>query len=223
MRTGNYRSARLSKTPCREYDKGLKCEYNGKIARNRQKSVVYFAPKTAFLRFMVWERAMQAFESAEVCEMLNWSAATWMHTLWQATVKRIISRKKSSFVIFDLTDLGKRKDADVKELEVLIGQLDPLNTVLSLNENESLQLSARLGCGILIHEIGYAAFARPCNSGLRPCPVVKRPLLSTGAGDHFSSAFCFAWMQRATIESALDFANAADGAFMTFEKHPSRS
>ena len=182
----------------------------------------------------LWQRAMRGFNAADLCAIVNWSAATWMHTLWESVADHITSRNKLPYVFLDLADLEKRTSSDVNKLVELIGRFDPAGTVLGLNEKESVQLStrlvcaphslaARLGCGVLIHSLGYSELNSTRNIIRRQCPVVQKPLMTTGAGDHFNAAFCFAMMHKVPAETALDFANAVAGCFVKTGQSPDRA
>ena len=66
------------------------------------------------------------------------------------------------------------------------------------------------------HSESLTAFKNGTKSGLarEPCVLNRQPNISTGAGDHFNAAYCFATLAALSPTEKLRFANAYSGAYI---------
>jgi sugar/nucleoside kinase (ribokinase family) len=118
-------------------------------------------------------------------------------------------------LFFDLADPEKRTRRDILHALELIGQFEKyFNVILGLNEKEAHEIgevhglrpktdhpdslaelgtamAAKLNIGTLvIHPVSCALAVSAGKADLVDGPYVAKPLITTGAGDHFNSGFC---------------------------------
>jgi sugar/nucleoside kinase (ribokinase family) len=118
-------------------------------------------------------------------------------------------------IFFDLADPEKRTREDILRALELIGKFEQhFNVILGLNEKEAyevgevldirppdatpealaefcLKIAARLKCGTLVvHPVTYALAISNGKVDMVEGPFTGKPLITTGAGDHFNSGFC---------------------------------
>lgn len=170
------------------------------------------------------------FGTADLIALVNWSELDFAHSLWTETFDRAIAptpRDKSRFAFFDLCDCARRSPDELDAVLRLIGRFAQRRTaILSLNENEALLCGQRLLGGtyaldaiaeglrvaygvdeILIHTVRESLLVSARGLTRVPTIYVEHPVISTGAGDHFNGASCFAVLQGWDDASRVGFAN----------------
>jgi sugar/nucleoside kinase (ribokinase family) len=140
-----------------------------------------------------------------------------MSDIWASLLKELCPglsgpRRK---IFFDLADPEKRTPQDItKALELIAGFQPYFDVILGLNEKEASEISAVMGlthrphtpeglsetaCEInsrlhlstlVVHPVAFAVAVSDGNASVVSGPVVAKPLITTGAGDHFNSGFC---------------------------------
>lgn len=148
---------------------------------------------------------------------VNWTMLTYMNEIWSATLREICPKftgpRRTLF--FDLADPEKRTPDNIaKALELIIAFEKYFDVILGLNESESSQIGkaldlntsdhspdglANLGQEILrcvpigtlvIHPTHYAIAISKDGAAIAEGPFTPKPLITTGAGDHFNAGFC---------------------------------
>jgi sugar/nucleoside kinase (ribokinase family) len=141
----------------------------------------------------------------------------YMSQVWEAILKEICPSMKSSrrTIFFDLADPEKRTREDILHALDLIGQFEKyFNVILGLNEKEageigqvfglkpqgsapddlakfSQEIAAHLKVGTLVvHPVSYALAVTRGKVDVVEGFFTPKPLITTGAGDHFNSGFC---------------------------------
>ena len=168
------------------------------------------------------------FSSSDLVGFVNWTMLSGMSDIWAAIQKEICPsltgpRRK---IFFDLADPEKRPKADIEQaLQLIAGFEKYFDVILGLNEKEAHEVGAVLGINtsdqspeglskvaaaiqqhlaintLVVHPVAYALAVSAGKVSLVEGPFVAKPLITTGAGDHFNSGFC--------LGKLLGLANAA--------------
>lgn len=163
------------------------------------------------------DRFEARFNSADLVGFVNWTMVHHMSDLWEALQRELCPRLtgRRRFLFIDLADPAKRSEADIQHaLQLITGFEDYFNVILGLNEREAVAIGEVLHLSPPSHTPeGLSALARAINERLRintvmihpvayaladsagavsrvEGPFCARPLISTGAGDHFNAGFC---------------------------------
>jgi sugar/nucleoside kinase (ribokinase family) len=163
------------------------------------------------------DRFAEKFGSADLVGFVNWTMLPYMSQLWESILKDVCPSLKPPrrTIFFDLCDPEKRTREDLLHALDLIGRFEKhFNVILGLNEKEAhevggvlglkvkdatpaalsdygLKIAAKLQSGTLvIHPTAYALVISGGKLDLVDGPYTAKPLITTGAGDHFNSGFC---------------------------------
>jgi sugar/nucleoside kinase (ribokinase family) len=163
------------------------------------------------------DRFADKFGGANLVGFVNWTMLPYMSDLWESILKEICPAMKGPrrILFFDLADPEKRTREDILRALDLIGRFEEyFDVILGLNEKEAheagevfglkpaaatpealaelgLLLAERLNAGTLvIHPVSYALAIHQGEVALVQGPFTPKPLITTGAGDHFNSGFC---------------------------------
>lgn len=195
---------------------------------------VFFAPEytleePAFETFA--NRAgKQALQEANLLALVNWSELSYAHALWQGTLETCVAphpANRANYAFFDLADSTRKPANEIEDVLKLIGQFSAKRTtILSLNENEALVAGqAALGGAnqlegiaaglrqtygideILIHTLHCSILCTGRGLANLPVQTLQKPRISTGAGDNFNAASCYAALAGWGDEERLRFAN----------------
>jgi sugar/nucleoside kinase (ribokinase family) len=165
------------------------------------------------------DRFLQNFASADLVGFVNWTMVPYMSELWEALLAECQPAAGSPRrrIFFDLADPEKRTPADITRALGLIQQFDKcFDVILGLNEKEAYEIGQVLGLDtsdrsreglaaltvaiqkrtsigtLVVHPVTFALAAAGGTVSLVDGPYVEKPLITTGAGDHFNSGFCLA-------------------------------
>ena len=159
----------------------------------------------------------EKFGASDLVGFVNWTMIPYMSRLWESLLEEICpsmqGRRRAIF--FDLADPEKRTPKDILHALDLIGRFEQyFDVILGLNEKEaheigevfglrpsdstpeallefSLVLAKYLKAGTLvIHPVSYALAVSQGKAVMMQGPFTPKPLITTGAGDHFNSGFC---------------------------------
>jgi sugar/nucleoside kinase (ribokinase family) len=157
------------------------------------------------------------FGGADLVGFVNWTMVPYMSQVWESILKEICPGMKGPrrALFFDLADPEKRTREDILHALDLIGRFeDYFDVILGLNEKEAheigevfglkpagtapealtefaLLVAKRLKAGTLvIHPVSYAVAVSQGKAVMAEGPFTAKPLITTGAGDHFNSGFC---------------------------------
>jgi sugar/nucleoside kinase (ribokinase family) len=148
---------------------------------------------------------------------------------------------------FDLCDPEKRSAHDlVAALTVISGYEKHGSVTLGLNFKEAQQVHASLGLGVLedeeetdlraaasairaklalgcvvVHPRKSAACATPGGDWWVPGPYCEKPLITTGAGDHFNAGFTTGQLLGLTPQSCLTLGVSTSGHYVRSAHSPS--
>lgn len=173
-------------------------------------------------------RAPALFEGADLIALVNWSELSFSHNLWRHALETLDSTDKTRFAFFDLCDVSRKTAEQIDAVLRLIGGFAEKRTaVLSLNENEALTVSAavlnsvgeiedianalrgKYGIDeVLIHTLRDSLLLTARGVTRLATDFVEEPKISTGAGDNFNAASCFAAVMGMEDGDRVAFANA---------------
>ena len=187
-----------------------------------------------------------AFAEADLVGLQNWTMLPHMSDIWQHVLAEICPKLKARHTFFfDLADPEKRDAKDIRHALELITQFQKhFDVYLGLNEKESFEIGEVLGyqgahegeaavkavaqfvfekmkvAGIVVHPRAYAVAASATGVVKATGPFVERPLISTGAGDHFNAGFCLGKLIGADNEIALQLGVGTSGYYVRTAKSP---
>ena len=163
------------------------------------------------------DRFEAAFNRSTLVSFVNWTMIPFMSDIWQSLLTEFCPRLSGPRrrIFFDLADPQKRPVEDIRGAMKLMGQFQQyFDVTLGLNEKESCEIGevmglecddrtpeglARMGKAIyanlkidslVIHPVTYAFAIRGGDMAMVSGPRITKPLITTGAGDHFNSGFC---------------------------------
>ncbi len=194
------------------------------------------------------EKFAANFGSADLVGFVNWTMLPYMSDLWAALLREVCPGMKGRrrLLFFDLADPEKRTRQDILRALDLIGQFEKyFNVILGLNEKEAheiggvfglrpktaepeslaelgLEVAAKLNIGTLvIHPVACALAISGGKVDLVDGPYVAKPLITTGAGDHFNSGFCLGKLLGLGNAMSLLTGVAASGYYVRTGQSPS--
>ncbi len=157
------------------------------------------------------------FTGADLVGFVNWTMLTHMGEIWEATLKEICPAIKGNrrVMFFDLADPEKRKPDDIRQALKTIAEFGKyFDVILGLNEKEGYEIGDVLGLDtrdhsadglgklaveinrrvpvgtLVIHPVSYALAVSQGVVSIVEGPFTPKPVITTGAGDHFNSGFC---------------------------------
>ena len=169
------------------------------------------------------DRFATKFADSDLVAFVNWTMIPYMSDVWDALLQSLCPdlagpRRK---IFFDLADPEKRNPNDIARALALIVQFEKyFDVILGLNEKESEEIREVLGLAkkphtadglstlareilthlpistLVIHPVSYALAVNEDVVDVVEGPYVPKPIITTGAGDHFNSGFCLGKLLR---------------------------
>jgi hypothetical protein len=163
------------------------------------------------------ERFTSRFGVADLVGFVNWTMLPYMSDIWESLLEKVCPCMAADkrIIFFDLADPEKRTRADIHRALDLIGKFEKyFNVILGLNEKEAHEIGAVFGLKpktaspeslaelakgiaaklpistLVVHPTQYALAVSKGQVSLAQGPYTAKPLITTGAGDHFNSGFC---------------------------------
>jgi hypothetical protein len=163
------------------------------------------------------DKFIENFSMADLVGFVNWTMIPYMSDLWASLLEEFCPsptamRRK---IFFDLADPEKRTSKDIlRALELIACFERYFEVILGLNEKEAYEIGEVLGLdtgkhtreglsrlaveiqtripisSLVVHPVMFALAVSRNSVSLVDGPFVERPLITTGAGDHFNSGFC---------------------------------
>jgi sugar/nucleoside kinase (ribokinase family) len=195
------------------------------------------------------EKFTEAISRSNLVGLQNWTMIPFMSDIWQHVLDEIcpsLPPRAGRLIFFDLADPQKREPHDIAGALKLIAKFQRhFETFLGLNEKESFLIGGVLGydrphqgeeavrqiaqfihdvlqiSGVIVHPRSYAVAASKGGVTLAHGPFTPKPLISTGAGDHFNAGFCLGKLMSADNDLALQLGVGASGYYVRTGKSPS--
>jgi hypothetical protein len=193
------------------------------------------------------EKFVAKFSSSDLVGFVNWTMLTYMSDIWSAVLAEVCPKlqgpRRKLFV--DLADPEKRTAEDIsRALKLIVEFQKYFDVILGLNEKEGYEIAHNLGlkpgasspetlrqlCAdihqrvkvdtILVHPTAYALASGPDGVTLVEGPFTPKPLITTGAGDHFNSGFCLGKMLGLPTAQCLLTGVSTSGFYVRTAKSP---
>jgi sugar/nucleoside kinase (ribokinase family) len=153
---------------------------------------------------------------ASLVGFVNWTMLPYMSDIWEAMQREVCPKLNGPrrWMFFDLADPEKRPIAERERALKLIASFQKhFDCILGLNEKEAFEVGEVLGFGnydhgraglqaltaairkhvpvdtIVVHPTRHALACSGATVDDVDGPFVSKPLITTGAGDHFNSGF----------------------------------
>jgi sugar/nucleoside kinase (ribokinase family) len=164
------------------------------------------------------DRFIDRFLGAHLVAFVNWTMLPYMSDVWAALLEEVCplaSREDRRTIFFDLADPEKRTPADIRRALELIPRFGQhFDVIFGLNEKEAHEVGKALGLptqrptrdalvtlaeeirkrvpvsSVLIHPTAWALTVGTRGVSIVDGPYTEKPLITTGAGDHFNAGFC---------------------------------
>lgn len=193
------------------------------------------------------DRFINKFNSADLVGFVNWTMLPHMSDIWEAVQSEVCPslqgpRRK---IFFDLADPEKRKTEDIARALKLIAQFEKcFDVILGLNEKEAYEIGKVYGFApkaqtpeclsilakeiwqqlkintLVIHPVSYALAVSNGVVDLVEGPFVAKPMITTGAGDHFNSGFCLGKLLGLSNEMSVLTGVATSGYYVRTATSP---
>ena len=193
----------------------------------------------------------RCFTAASLIGLQNWTMLPYMSDIWEHVLAEICPKmppQPRPTFFFDLADPEKRDARDIRHAVELIGKFQKyFDVYLGLNEKESFEIGDVLGyqgaddgeeavnavarfihdrirtSGVVVHPRAYAVAASADGLVRVIGPLVGRPVISTGAGDHFNAGFCLGKLIGADNEISVQLGVGTSGYYVRTAKSPNAS
>ena len=194
------------------------------------------------------ERLAKLLGESDLIGLQNWTMLPFMSDIWRHVLAEICpglpAAPRRKF-FFDLADPEMREPEDIRAAAALISQFQKYyETYLGLNEKESFEVGRALGypggangatavegvarfvwdklrisC-VVVHPREYAVAASAAGVVRVAGPFTPKPLISTGAGDHFNAGFCLGKLVGGSDEVALQTGVGCSGYYVRTARSP---
>ncbi len=163
------------------------------------------------------DKFIEKFSTADLVGFVNWTMIPYMSELWAALLQEFCPNPSATRrkMFFDLADPEKRNAKDILRALNLIAAFERyFEVILGLNEKEAYEIGNVLGLdtknrtrnglstlsreiqrqvpvtALVVHPVTCALAVAQGQVALVDGPYVEKPLITTGAGDHFNAGFC---------------------------------
>jgi sugar/nucleoside kinase (ribokinase family) len=164
-----------------------------------------------------FDKFLAKMQAAQFVGFVNWTMLTAMNDMWAAIQKDVCPkltgpRRK---LFFDLADPEKRTREDIlKALGLITAFENYFDVILGLNEKEAYEIGGHLQLNttdhspegllklakeiharikvntVVVHPVSFALAVSANDAAIVEGPFTPKPLITTGAGDHFNAGFC---------------------------------
>lgn len=221
---------------------------DGKIMLGMMKSLDEITPQR-IEQVMGASEYRAALSASDLVALVNWTMIPNMSEIFNDLVSRVLPQlpvRPGRVFFFDLADPEKRSASDLVYALTTIGKFEQFGRVtLGLNLKEAQQVFAALGFGsetetesglramaekiraqldlttVVIHPKESAACATREGTWWVPGPYAAKPLITTGAGDHFNAGFVSGQLMGLSPEACLALGVSTSGHYVRTAQSPS--
>lgn len=190
----------------------------------------------------------RASVDVDLVALVNWTMIPHMSAIFKDLIENVLPKappRPDRVFFFDLADPEKRTRADLTDAISIIGKFEKFGHVtLGLNLKEGQQVYSALGFGaetetenglramagrirdhvgvstVVIHPKESAACATRKGTWWVPGPYAAKPLITTGAGDHFNAGFSNGQLMGLDPESCLTIGVTTSGHYVRTGQSP---
>lgn len=193
------------------------------------------------------EKLLGLAKACDLIALVNWSLMRNAHDIWTGFRDEILAginnQGRRPLIFFDIADPSKHSGTSVSRCMALIGSFREYGeTTLGLNENEARRIYEAISGdspdGISLERIAASLYDRVCVDVLLVHPrdgcivvsregerrsegiLIQKPIVSTGAGDHFNAGYCFGRLHRLEPVDAAQLGIAVSGYYVEHGKSP---
>ena len=194
------------------------------------------------------DKFIEKFITADLVSFVNWTMIPFMSDLWAALLDEFCPSPMGArrIMFFDLADPEKRTAKDILRALGLIARFENyFDVVLGLNEKEAYEIGEVLGLNtsqrtrdglarlaaqiqqqlpistLVVHPVPYALAVSHGKVSMVDGPFIARPVITTGAGDHFNSGFCSGKLLGFDNEASVLLGVTASGFYVRSGQSPS--
>jgi hypothetical protein len=194
------------------------------------------------------ERFLAQMNTASLVGFVNWTMLPYMSDIWESIQSEILPKLTGPRrrIFFDLADPEKRVEADIRRaLDLILKFQSHFDCILGLNEKEAVEIGHVLGIKsspttaeelavlgteiqkrvpvetLVIHPTAYACAVSDGKAVVVAGSLCKKPLITTGAGDHFNSGFCLGKLLGLDNASSLLCGVSTSGHYVRTAQSPS--
>ncbi len=189
----------------------------------------------------------QRIGAADLISFVNWTMVPYMSEIWESLLdeKVLPDRSENRVGFFDLCDPAKRENEDLLRAMDLLGRFrNHIRVILGLNEKEALELAELYGIPegedspegrcrmtkqlfsklnvdvVVVHPVAYALAVTEDETTWVPGPFVEKPVITTGAGDHFNAGFCLGQLLNLSPTMSLNLGVSTSGHYVRSGRSP---
>ncbi len=193
------------------------------------------------------DKFIEKFSTSDLVAFVNWTMIPYMSDLWAALLQEFCPNPSASKrkIFFDLADPEKRTPKDIaRALDLIAGFERYFEVIFGMNEKEACEIGEVLGLNagarsreslltlgreiqkktgvstVVIHPVTYALAVSQGVASLVDGPYVQKPLITTGAGDHFNAGFCLGKLLGFDSEGSVQLGVAASGFYVRSAQSP---
>jgi sugar/nucleoside kinase (ribokinase family) len=194
------------------------------------------------------EKFAAKLATSDLVGFVNWTMLPFMSEIWEAVLNELCpdlsGPKRKLFV--DLADPEKRTRNDISRALEAVHRFDKyFDVILGLNEKEAYELGKVLGGApkpdspeglaglaaeiqrtlkistVVVHPVKFALAVQDGKPAIVEGPLCPKPLITTGAGDHFNSGFCLGQLLGLDPTSSVLTGVTTSGYYVRTGKSPS--
>jgi len=193
------------------------------------------------------DKFIENFSTAELVAFVNWTQIPYMTELWAALLREFCPNPSATRrkIFFDLADPEKRTAKDIcRALELISNFENYFEVIFGMNEKETGEIGAALGLKprdrsrealaqlsrdiqkqtgvstLVVHPVSYALAVTKGAVSLVDGPYIAKPVITTGAGDHFNAGFCLGKLLGFDNEGSVLLGVTTSGYYVRYGQSP---